>query len=43
MKCSYYFTLELKERKTRKEIIDRKFPSGNTIIIQMNTLLTYKE
>ena len=25
----------------RKNFIDRKFPSDNTIIIQINTLLTY--
>ena len=29
--------------KERKKFIDRKFPSGNIIIIQINTLLTYKE
>ena len=27
----------------RKKFIDRKFPSDNTMIKQINTLLTYKE
>ena len=33
----------IKIREERKNIIDRKFPSDNTTIIQIYTVLTYKE